>query len=214
MSMNRIIADVDKAITSSAKVDFDEKTDKVQENPDSGPEKPDEKTSSKKDKKAKSGSNEDSSMINYEIDQTKQKKAAPVKNKKGNMPNLPTEDINFGTKSSIAKLEEAWNLNKNRIENINQTKLEEDSFVESGKKSKASDDPEEVVSESIEMSKASIKSIVKHANGLIMGLNETNQNCLSEGWVASKITIIEDYLRTIHDYVMYYEEDDSSEETD
>jgi hypothetical protein len=210
--MNRIITDVDKAITSAAKVDFDEKTDKVQENPDSGPEDPDEKTSSKKDKKAKSGSNEDSSMINYEIDQTKQKKAAPVKNKKGNMPNLPIEDINFGTKSSIAKLEEAWNFNKNRIENINQTKLEEDSFVESGKKSKASDDPEEIVSESIEMSKASIKSIVKHANGLMMGLNESNQTCLSEAWVQSKITLIEDYLKSVHDYVMYYEQDEEETE--
>ena len=205
--MNRLITDVDKAITS-AKVDFNEKTDMVQENPDSGPERPDEKTRSKNGKRAKSGSNEDSSMINYEIDQTKQKKSAPVKNKKDNLPNLPTEDVNFGSESSIAKLEKSWNLNKDRIENINQTKLEEDSFVESGKKtSKASDDPEEVVSESIQMSKASIKSIVKHANSLMMGINETNQSCLSEGWVASKITIIEDYLRTIHDYVMYYEEE-------
>jgi hypothetical protein len=206
MAMNRLITDVDKAITS-AKVDFDEKTDMVQENPDNGPERPDEKTRSKNSKKAKSGSNEDSSMINYEIDQTKQKKSAPVKNKKDNLPNLPTEDVNFGSESSIAKLEKSWNLNKNRIENINQTKLEEDSFVESGKKSKASDDPEEIVSESIEMSKASIKSIVKHANALMMGLNETNQMCLSEAWVQSKITLIEDYLKSVHDYVMYYEEE-------
>ena len=206
MAMNRLITDVDKAITS-AKVDFDEKTDMVQENPDSGPEKPDEKTRSENGKKAKSGSNEDSNMINYEIDQTKQKKSAPVKNKKDNLPNLPTEDVNFGSESSIAKLEKSWNLNKNRIENINQTKLEEDSFVESSKKSKSAEDPEEIVDEAIEMSKASIKSIVKHANALMMGLNESNQMCLSEPWVQSKITIIEDYLRTIHDYVMYYEEE-------
>lgn len=213
MAMNRLITDVDKAI-ASAKVDFDEKIDMIQENPDNGPENPDQKTRSKNGKKTKSGSNEDSSMINYEIDQTKQKKSAPVKSKKDSLPNLPTEDINFGAESSISKLEKAWNLNKNRVENINQTKLEEDSFVESSKKSKASDDPEEIVSESIEMSKASIKSIVKHANGLMMGLNESNQMCLSEAWVQSKITLIEDYLKSVHDYVMYYEEDDSSEETD
>lgn len=132
MQKKPLINAVDEVL-SKAKSGFDEKTDKVQENPDSGPERPDEKASVKKAKK----STEDSSM--------------------------------------------------------------------------ASDDPEEVVSESIEMSKASIKSIVKHANGLMMGINETNQSCLSEGWVASKITIIEDYLRTIHDYVMYYEEEDEEE---
>jgi hypothetical protein len=202
MSKKPLINAVDEVL-SKGKVDLDEKLDRVQENPDSGPERPDEKASVKKAKKSISGSNEDSSMLNYEIDQTKQKKSAPVKSKKDNLPNLPTEDVNFGS-----EIEKALNQNKNRIENINQTKLEEDSFVESGKKtSKASDDPEEVVSESIQMSKASIKSIVKHANSLMMGINETNQSCLSEGWVASKITIIEDYLRTIHDYVMYYEEE-------
>ena len=132
MQKKRLINAVDEVL-SKAKSGFDEKIDKVQENPDSGPERPDEKASVKKAKK----STEDSSV--------------------------------------------------------------------------ASDDPEEVVSESIEMSKASIKSIVKHANGLMMGINETNQSCLSEGWVASKITIIEDYLRTIHDYVMYYEEEDEEE---
>ena len=132
MQKKPLINAVDEVL-SKAKSGFDEKTDKVQENPDSGPERPDEKASVKKAKK----STEDSSV--------------------------------------------------------------------------ASDDPEEVVSESIEMSKASIKSIVKHANGLMMGINETNQSCLSEGWVASKITIIEDYLRTIHDYVMYYEEEDEEE---
>lgn len=115
----------------------------------------------------------------------------------------------------------------NIVTDINLGKLEEDSFVESKKNkitsniselekswkmNKASDSPEETVQESIEMSKASIKSIVKHANSLMMGLNETNQSCLSEGWVASKITIIEDYLRTIHDYVMYYEEEEQEEE--
>jgi hypothetical protein len=123
-----------------------------------------------------------------------------TKSKKTSPPPTLIQDINFASESSISKLEKAWN--------INQTKREDDSFVESSKKkTKAIDDPEEVVNESIEMSKASIKSIVKHANSLMMGINETNQSCLSEGWVASKITIIEDYLRTIHDYVMYYEEE-------
>lgn len=81
------------------------------------------------------------------------------------------------------------------------------------KKNKASDDPEEIVMENIEMTKASIKSIVYHANALEAGLNDSNQSCLSEGWIQSKITIIEDYLKAVHDYVMYYEEEDSEEDS-
>lgn len=79
------------------------------------------------------------------------------------------------------------------------------------KKSKAVDDPEETIQENIEMTKASIRSIVKHANALMMGLNEANQTGLSEGWVQSKITIIEDYLKAVHDYVMYYEEEEEDD---
>jgi hypothetical protein len=71
---------------------------------------------------------------------------------------------------------------------------------------KASDSPEETIQENIEMTKASIKSIVKHANALAMGLNMSNESCLSEGWIQSKITIIEDYIKSVHDYVIYYEE--------
>jgi hypothetical protein len=85
------------------------------------------------------------------------------------------------------------------------------------KKNKASDSPEETVQENVQMTKASIKSIVKHANALMMGLNPTNEMCLSEGWIQSKITIIEDYLKAVHDYVMYYEEsseEDTMEESD
>lgn len=80
------------------------------------------------------------------------------------------------------------------------------------KKNRASDDPEETVMENIEMTKASIKSIARHANALAAGLNESNQSSLSEGWIQSKITIIEDYLKAVHDYVMYYEEEEEEEE--
>jgi hypothetical protein len=116
------------------------------------------------------------------------------KNKGKQMKTPPVSDTGLGTnKSVISEIEAAW------------------------KKNKASDNPEEIVMENIEMTKASIKSIVKHANALMMGLNESNQSCLSEGWVQSKITIIEDYLKAVHDYVMYYEEspeEDTMEESD
>lgn len=113
------------------------------------------------------------------------------KDKGKQMKTPPVSDTGLGTnKSVISEIEAAW------------------------KKNKASDDPEETVMENIEMTKASIKSIVKHANALAMGLNESNQSCLSEGWIQSKITIIEDYLKAVHDYVMYYEEEPEEEEQD
>jgi hypothetical protein len=116
------------------------------------------------------------------------------KNKGKQMKTPPISDTGLGTNKNVIKeIEAAW------------------------KKNKASDSPEETIQENIEMTKASIKSIVKHANALMMGLNETNQTSLSEGWIQSKITIIEDYIKAVHDYVMYYEEspeEDSMEESD
>lgn len=79
------------------------------------------------------------------------------------------------------------------------------------KKNKASESPEEIVQEGVQMAKASIKSIVKHANTLMMSLNPTNEMRLHEPWIQSKITIIEDYLKAVHDYVMYYEEEEKEE---
>lgn len=116
------------------------------------------------------------------------------KNKGKQMKTPPVSDTGLGTnKNVISEIEAAW------------------------KKNKASDNPEEIVMENIEMTKASIKSIVKHANTLMVGLNSTNEMSLSEGWIQSKITIIEDYLKAVHDYVMYYEEspeEDTMEESD
>lgn len=119
-------------------------------------------------------------------EKTKSRKSSPYI-----MPEI--DDTNIAKKKSksatIHELETAW------------------------KKNKASDDPEEIVMENIEMTKASIKSIVYHANALEAGLNDSNQSCLSEGWIQSKITIIEDYLKAVHDYIMYYEEEDSEEDS-
>lgn len=107
---------------------------------------------------------------------------------------LPLAVIHDSNMAKINELENAW------------------------KKNKASESPEEVVKESIEMSKSSIKSIVKHSNALMMGLNEKNQDCLSEPWISSKLTIVEDYIRSIHDYIIYSEkeeeDDDDQQEED
>ena len=144
-------------------------------------------------------------MVNWELDYTPKKRDSSQKYPKEKMPALPTDDINLGSKKSGATEQEEDSYLES---NVKKKKIEVVEAAWRANKSKASDDPEEIVQENIEMSKASIKSIVKHANALMMGLNETNQTCLSEGWVQSKITIIEDYLKAVHDYVMYYEEED------
>ena len=123
-----------------------------------------------------------------------------------NEPNQTTEDPDAKTTSKNKK-KLANKYSVNQTQDINLAELEA-----AWKKNKASDDPEEVVMENIEMTKASIKSIVRHANALEAGLNESNQSCLSEGWIQSKITIIEDYLKAVHDYVMYYEEEPEEEQ--
>lgn len=112
---------------------------------------------------------------------------------KNTRPLVQTEDSTTSKRKSnsmnIHEIEKAWKTNKSKA-----------------------DSPEEIVSENIEMVKASIKSISKHALALESGLNETNQQSLSEGWVQSKITLIEDYLKAVHDYVMYYQEEEESDE--
>lgn len=203
----RLIAGLEEAL---ANVKFDEQIDLWNEPTDTS-ENPDEKTRSK-NKKSKAdpdpGSNDVNDMINFELDYSPKKRDSYQRHPKEKMPALPTDDMNLASKKtpSTGREEDSYlesNVKKKQIEVVEAAWLKN--------KSKAVDDPEETIQENIEMTKASIKSIVKHANALMMGLNETNQTVLSEGWVQSKITIIEDYLKAVHDYVMYYEEEEEDD---
>ena len=120
----------------------------------------------------------------------------PDKKTKSKNKNIPIKQIED---SSTSNKKRAISMDIKEIENA-------------WKQNKASDFSEQILKESIEMSKASVKSIVKHANELMMGIDESNQNCLAEPWVQSKVTIIEDYLKAVHDYVMYYEGDEQEVE--
>lgn len=122
----------------------------------------------------------------------------------GEKPDQKTRSKNKNIQ--IKQTEDSSTSNKKRGISMDINEIEK-----AWQKNKASD-PEETVMENIEMTKASIKSIVRHANALSAGLNESNQSSLSEGWIQSKITIIEDYLKAVHDYVMYYEEEQEESE--
>ena len=67
--------------------------------------------------------------------------------------------------------------------------------------------------EAYEMAVASLKSIVSRAAGVLKKLEDPEkmdqiQQGLTEPWVQSKITLAEDYVRTIHDFVVFSEQDD------
>jgi hypothetical protein len=58
-----------------------------------------------------------------------------------------------------------------------------------------------------DMSVGSLRAIATHANEILNGLDNpiVNEN-LTESWLQGKIAITEDYMRTIHDFVMYVSE--------
>jgi hypothetical protein len=80
----------------------------------------------------------------------------------------------------------------------------------------ASDSLEEYKNDFYEMSVGSINSIKKHADNILQSLNDpmVKEN-LTESWLQGKIAITEDYMLTIHNYVMFVEDnDDEMEESE
>jgi hypothetical protein len=64
-----------------------------------------------------------------------------------------------------------------------------------------------------EMSMGSIRAIATHANGILKAIEENNSSVkenLTESWLQGKIAITEDYMRTIHDFVMFVSDDDDN----
>lgn len=62
-----------------------------------------------------------------------------------------------------------------------------------------------------DMSVGSLRAIMTHANHILENLeNPTVSENLTESWLQGKIAITEDYMRTIHDFVMYVSESDDN----
>lgn len=58
-----------------------------------------------------------------------------------------------------------------------------------------------------DMSVGSIKAIMTHAQNILNSLdNPSVKENLTESWLQGKIAITEDYMRTIHDFIMYVSE--------
>jgi hypothetical protein len=75
----------------------------------------------------------------------------------------------------------------------------------------ATENLEEYKQDFFEMSVGSLNSIKKHAENILESLNDpmVKEN-LTESWLQGKIAITEDYMLTIHNYVMFVKESEES----
>lgn len=80
----------------------------------------------------------------------------------------------------------------------------------------ASESLEEYKNDFYEMSVGSLNSIKKHADNILQSLNDPMiKENLTESWLQGKIAITEDYMLTIHNYVMFVQDnDDEMEESE
>jgi serine protease inhibitor len=77
----------------------------------------------------------------------------------------------------------------------------------------ASESLEEYKNDFYEMSLGSLNSIKKHADNILESLNDpTVKENLTASWLQGKIAITEDYMLTIHNYVMFVQESDENDE--
>jgi len=62
-----------------------------------------------------------------------------------------------------------------------------------------------------EMSLGSLRAIAQHSQNILNSLdNPSVKENLTESWLQGKIAITEDYMRTIHDFIMYVSESDDT----
>ena len=65
----------------------------------------------------------------------------------------------------------------------------------------------EYKSDFFEMSVGSLRAIATHATEILNSLeNPRVKENLTESWLQGKIAVTEDYMRTIHDFIMYVSE--------
>lgn len=91
---------------------------------------------------------------------------------------------------------------------LKKTKAEED-FTEVEDMEEESPEMEmmEYKKDFYDMSVGSIKAIMNHAQSILNSLENPNvKENLTESWLQGKIAITEDYMRTIHDFIMYVSE--------
>lgn len=106
---------------------------------------------------------------------------------------------------------------KNILNTINESlrsKAEDDDFTEVDKMENETPEMEmmEYKNDFYQMSLGSIKSITTHANVILQAIeNPSVKEALTESWLQGKIAVTEDYMITIHNFVMFGRTETDSE---
>ena len=98
---------------------------------------------------------------------------------------------------------------KRKLKELRKTKAEDGDFldVETMEIESIEQEMMEYKKDFYDMSVGSLRAIATHATQILNSLNDpkVSEN-LTESWLQGKIAITEDYMRTIHDFVMYVSE--------
>lgn len=106
----------------------------------------------------------------------------------------------------IEKLQKEIELEllKQKLMQIKKSKGQDFSQVETMEKESVEQEMMEYKNDFYEMSIGSIKSIMVHAQNILNALDqESVKENLTESWLQGKIAVTEDYIITIHNFVMF-----------
>lgn len=72
--------------------------------------------------------------------------------------------------------------------------------LEDAWRSRASESPEEIVEDAVDMARSNLLSLQRHVNALL-GMFNGDTMCFAESWVQGKLNLADDYIKSVHDYV-------------
>lgn len=125
--------------------------------------------------------------------------------------NYDTDVTQLYTEMLGKKLE--LNALKKLLINMKKTKGEDFTQVENMEEETIEQEFMEYKNDFFEMSLGSIKAIATHAQHILDSITEPSvKENLTESWLQGRIAITEDYMRTIHDFVMFVTENDDESE--
>jgi hypothetical protein len=114
----------------------------------------------------------------------------------------------------IEKLEKELELEmlKQKLMEIKKSKGQDFTQVEMMEKESIEQEMMEYKNDFFEMSVGSIKSIMTHAQNIINALEQPSvKENLTESWLQGKIAVTEDYMLTIHNFLMFGETETDTE---
>lgn len=122
------------------------------------------------------------------------------------MNNYEEEGEDNPMEMEIEKLEKELELEmlKQKLMQIKKSKGQDFSEIQTMKKETLEQEMMEYKNDFYEMSLGSIKSVMTHAQNILNSLEKQSvKENLTESWLQGKIAITEDYMITIHNFVMF-----------